>query len=395
MKCLQIIGASSVGGGTYLVMELCRYLVAAGVETHVLCTDPRTVAAFRQLKSVKVIDSICIPRDIHPYACLKAAHKTCGLIRSEQYDVVHTYTATPGFIGRVTAAAARVPVIVHHQAAWASTETSSRLLRFMYSMCEGIALQASSAAICVGHSVADAGASMLFVPNRKLVTICNGISAGRFTKPLDSGRRRALRAGLNVTDEHVLITSTGRLSRQKDCATLIRAVSTLATLMRGRPFAIVIAGDGPADVDLRSLAESLGVSDWIRMPGFRTDVADILRASDIYITTSLREGLSISVLEAMASGKPIVATDIPPNAELVKHESTGLLVPVRSPEAVAKAIARFVHEPGLAAECGRNARKKLLAEYALERMLDETFHLYRTLYAERMNGRAKRMPRAR
>jgi len=114
----------------------------------------------------------------------------------------------------------------------------------------------------------------------------------------------------------------------------------------------------------------------IRFLGFRNNIAQLLCGADIFVATSLREGLSISLLEAMAAARPIIATSIPPNAELIEHEKTGLLVDVHSPEQVANAIMRFVREPELAIRCGLSARELVLRDYTLSRMFGQTWNLY-------------------
>ena len=139
---------------------------------------------------------------------------------------------------------------------------------------------------------------------------------------------------------------------------------------------ISIIGDGPSRPEIEARAQEIGVDDLIRFLGFRNNIPQLLCGVDLFVTTSLREGLSISLLEAMAAARPIVATSIPPNAELIEHEKTGLLVDVRSPEQVARAIIRFVRDPELAVHCGSFARELVLREYTLSRMFQQTWNLY-------------------
>jgi glycosyltransferase involved in cell wall biosynthesis len=94
------------------------------------------------------------------------------------------------------------------------------------------------------------------------------------------------------------------------------------------------------------------------------------------VSTTLREGLSISILEAMASAKPIIATDIPENRELIENEISGITIPINSPAKIVEAIEKFCNNPDFAASCGGKAREKLLKEFTLNRMLDEIYQLY-------------------
>jgi glycosyltransferase involved in cell wall biosynthesis len=161
-----------------------------------------------------------------------------------------------------------------------------------------------------------------------------------------------------------------------------------AEILRGsldRPVVFVFVGDGPDRPALETLANELGLHERVHFLGFRTDIPQLLSSMDIFVTTSLREGLSISLLEAMASARPIVATSIPPNAELIEHEKTGLLVDIHSPEQVAGAIMRYLREPELAASCGCSARALVLRNYTISRMFEQTWELYRE-FAGRRHG---------
>jgi glycosyltransferase involved in cell wall biosynthesis len=149
-----------------------------------------------------------------------------------------------------------------------------------------------------------------------------------------------------------------------------------------KPFVVLLAGDGPERADLESLSASLGADDCVRFLGFRRDVPELLSALDIFVTTSLWEGLSISLLEAMAAARPIVATEIEPNAELIEHKVTGLLVPVRSPEDTARAIARFAFDSELTRRCAGAARRRVLEQFTAERMFREQWNLYEELRRE-------------
>jgi glycosyltransferase involved in cell wall biosynthesis len=144
----------------------------------------------------------------------------------------------------------------------------------------------------------------------------------------------------------------------------------------GVPFTLLLAGDGPDQGKLEELVNSLGLGEQVRFLGFRTDIPSFLAGLDIFVSPTLREGLSISLLEAMAAAKPIVATSILPNAELIEDEVTGLRVPLRDPEQIARAIARFVREPELARSCGMAARRRVLGSYTIDRMFQETWDLY-------------------
>ncbi len=373
------MGNSAYGGATYLILEWCRFLIAKGNQVDVLATDSATIERLRSLRGVRIIDGIIIPREIDLLRDAAALGGLYRLMRAERYDVVHTYTAVPGVLGRVVGRIAGVPVVVHHQAAWSVTEASSRVIRLLYGFLEGIALLASTKTICVGRAVEEEGRRSWFVPQSRLATIPNGINPSPFLRECSRSERESTRRAIGLTEQHVVIGNTGRLSPLKDNLTLIRALPIISHAVRGRPVALVLAGTGPCLSQLQEAAQALGCSNRVHFIGFRDDIPRFLNALDIFATLSLREGLSISMLEAMAAARPIVASDIPPHSELIDHGSTGMLIQPRRPDQAAEVILKLLGDPELGKAMGLQARQAVLRRYTLGRMLEETWDLYVSL----------------
>ena len=383
-KCLQITGNSSYGGAGYLLLGWCRYLLARGWQVDILATDPLWVSELQKIPGLRILQDILIPRDIAPALDLKAFAQMISLMRREHYDVVHTYTATPGFLGRMAARFVGAPVILHHQAGWTVNEFSSWRSRILYTPLEYLVTLASSKSICVSYAVEKQAHQFHIAPSSKLVVICNGIEPQPYIAATQSNdAREALRRELGFPDDHLLIGNTGRLSQQKDNGPLIQAMASLKSLIPDVPYTLLLAGDGPDQQKLEELVHSLDLGEQVRLLGFRSDIPKFLAGIDIFVSPSLWEGLSISLLEAMAAAKPIVTTSILPNAELIEHQVTGLLVPARAPDQIAQAIARFVNEPELAKSCATAARQRVLDHYLIDRMFQETLDLYIDLLSGR------------
>ena len=380
LRTLQMIGNSAFGGGTYLIIKWCRFLQEKSCEVDVLSTDRITVNELKKISGINIINNIYIPRDIHPIDDLIAFLKLSRLFYKNRYDVVHTYSATPGLIGRITAKLARIPVILHHQAGWTVNEFSSLGERLLFTPLENIAVRMSTRSICVGDAVAKQAIKYKLAPAKKLIIIRNGIDAEPFLNNDSSISRNRLLRDWDLPDNAVLIGSTARLSAQKDLPTSILAISKINEMLPNNHFFLLIAGEGSERKTLDRLIKIQGLNRRVILCGFLKNIPDFLAGIDIFVTSSLSEGLSISILEAMASSKPIVATSILPNAELIEHEVTGLLVPPRNPEALAAAILRFFNEPSLAKQCAENARQRVLEKYTLARMFEQTWKLYLDLY---------------
>jgi glycosyltransferase involved in cell wall biosynthesis len=172
-------------------------------------------------------------------------------------------------------------------------------------------------------------------------------------------RRKAARATLGLDDTHMVIGTVGNFTAKKDQKVLLRAAAVL--LPRLTSLRIVLVGTGPLEESLRQLAEHLGLTNHVLFAGSRGDVPEILPAFDVFTLTSRFEGLSIALLEAMATGLPCVATRVGGVPEIVVDEETGILVPAGDVAAVAGALERLLGDPVARARMGDAARARARA----------------------------------
>ena len=379
MKTIQIVGDSKFGGATYLLLEWCRYLIDKGVEVHALSADGPTVEQMGRIEGLRLISDVLIPREVSPGANMKAAFALRRLLRQEKYDVLHTYSSTPGFLGRVVARWCRVPVVTHHQAGFPVSEFSSPLSRLVFRRLEAMAINASTKSICVSHSVRQQAETLGIGRSDRLVTICNGIDIEPWEVSVSEDERAAFRSEIGATDDEVLIVATGRLAEQKGLTYLVQAVPQLTGLLGPKRFRVLFVGEGDCREPLEREIAELGVEDRVTLLGFRTDMPHIVACCDVFCSPSLWEGLSISIMEAMVLNKPIVTTTILPNAELIEHEVTGLLVPPKAVKELAEALAKVIGSPEAAQGMASAANDRVKERYTIQRMFDETWDLYNEL----------------
>jgi glycosyltransferase involved in cell wall biosynthesis len=170
----------------------------------------------------------------------------------------------------------------------------------------------------------------------------------------------------------------------KDQAGLIRA---FAMVRRSHPAALlVLAGDGPCRAELERLATDTGLAEHVKFLGTRDDVPAVMSAFDVFALPSIAEGISNTLLEAMASGLPVVATRIGGNPEIVAERVCGTLVPRQDPEALAAAISEYLEDPETRRRHGAGSRERAVRHFSLERMIEG----YRNLYAGLAAGRLAR-----
>lgn len=220
------------------------------------------------------------------------------------------------------------------------------------------------------------------VPARKVVTIHNGVDTTRFA-PAD---RVAARGALGLAPERPLVGTVGRLDPVKDQAGLVRAFARLRA--HGGDAALVIAGDGPCRDELVGLVSSLGLGGHAFLLGERQDIPRVLAALDLFVLPSIAEGISNTLLEAMATGLPIVATRVGGNPELVEDGVNGILVPRQNPDALASTIGRYLDDARLRDVHGEASRRRAVERFGLGRMCADYTRLYRTLWAGASRGAA-------
>ena len=287
-------------------------------------------------------------------------------VRRERPSVFHAHLTWPlrCSTGIVAAAAARVPAIV-------ATQHLLPLLPARPPRLKRAVVQA-----CIHRYVAVSAAMGAVLrsglPAERVSVIHNGIPLEPYLGARDDALRRML-----TPDDAPLLLTVARLHAQKGIPFLLGA---LARLPRVR---LAIAGDGPDRVALESESARLGISDRVRMLGEREDVAALLAACDLFVLPSLFEGLPVSVLEAMASARPVIATDVGGTTEVVSHGETGLLVPPEDAGSLADAITTLLEDPVLAARLAARGRALVEREFSATVMSERVAQLYDQLLGDR------------
>jgi glycosyltransferase involved in cell wall biosynthesis len=235
-----------------------------------------------------------------------------------------------------------------------------------------LALRPHRRIIAVSEEVKARYAENLRVPARKLVVVRNGI----LVPPPNPSADVALRAELLRGRPNYLVFTPARLHPQKGHAVLLAAAAQVPEAT------FVLAGDGPLRTELEQKARALGVADRCVFLGYRPDVPALLAAADLVVLPSLFEGLPVSVLEAMAAQRPVVATAIGGTDEAITHDQTGLLVPAGDSIALATAIQRVRRDPALAQRLATAGRQRVEREFSSARTASGVMKVYDEIMAE-------------
>ena len=289
-------------------------------------------------------------------------------IRSAQPDIVHTWLFTADLYGRLAAWRAKVPVII---SAVRSVEPdkpwhyvlADRLLRFV-----------TDAFTVNAKAVGEVLTRRERVPPSKIHTIYNGIDLGALDPSIVDG---AVRQQLAVGKGAPLIGIVGRLAPVKDHATFLRAAALVLRRVSSAQF--VLVGDGPLRAELKRLVHLLDIEPSVHFLGNQTNMAEVIGALDLVVVSSTYEGCCNAILEGMAMAKPVVATAVGGNPELVSPGKTGVLVPPSDSAQLAEAIVKLIKDPQRAVAMGAAGRKRVEARFSLQRMVEETGRLYQHL----------------
>lgn len=364
-RIAQIIPSLRVGGLEKVVLRLVESL---GDPIEHLVVTPSGDGPLRQdfPPGIRVVAMA----EHHPSDKWNAL-RMARLFRAFRPDIVHTrnWTCIDAVIG---ARLARVPVVVHGEHGRDAADPHGRNL--LRRRVRRLLAPLVTEFVTVSRDLARWLIEEVGIPGRKVTHLCNGVDTRRFLP----GDRDAARRALGVPDGLALVGTVGRLDPVKDHAGLIRAFTEE---LGQRPAILVVAGDGPAGPHLAELVRARGAGSRIRLLGERDDIPLVLRALDLFVLPSVGEGISNAILEAMATGLPVVATRVGGNSELVADGLTGRLIEPGSTAALAEAIGGYLDDPSLAMRHGRAARERVEREFSLEKMLAGYADLYRRCLA--------------
>lgn len=298
------------------------------------------------------------------------------LLARERFDVVHTHTSVGGLYGRLAARLHRVPVKIWTIHGYASHPGIPGWLQGPLQRVERALDPLTDHYIAISRAMCEEGIRKRIFTREKVTVIPNGLDLG--TIPLLPPRSRAARRAGPV------ICTVARLEPQKGVEFLIRAMP--AVLQRLPAARLRIAGDGPLRGRLEALCHRLGVAARVEFLGWRQDVAAVLAEADLFCVPSLWEGFGLTLVEAMAAGRAVVASRVDGIPEVVEDGVTGTLVPPADPAALAAALAGLLEDPDRLDRMGAAGRARAEQRFDHRRMLEAYGVLYQRLVCERGGG---------
>lgn len=245
--------------------------------------------------------------------------------------------------------------------------------KMLYKAAKGLSARVTA----VSEEAAELLTSITGVDQGTVQLIPNGVDTDRFRPASSPEAKQRLRQQKGLPSHGILVGCVAALRPVKNHAGLLEALGRIMPGSRAAVF-LALVGDGPLRRDLENLAREMALEDRVLFLGKRTDVADLLRCFDLFVLNSLTEGLSYALLEAMASGLPVVATAVGAAVRLIDDGRQGFLVAPKDTEALAQALKKLLDDPLALQRMGKEARKTVESEYGINKMLER----YRALYME-------------
>jgi len=315
-------------------------------------------------------------REVNPVKDFLALIRLTQLMRQGRYQIVHTHSSKAGILGRWAAKFAGVPVIIHTVHGWGHHDRQHPLVRAYYILLEKLTLPITDKLIVVSGLNIDKGLADGIGKPSDYVVIRSGIELDRFGHP--QVPREETRRAWGIPLDAPLVGTVTRLSPQKAPLDFVRAAAQVAQAYPQAWFMMV--GDGPLRAEVTQLATELGIADRLVLTGLRRDVPELMAAFDLFVLSSLWEGLPRVLPQAMATGLPVIATACDGSAEAVEDGANGFLTPPGAPAILADQVMKLLADPALAAQLGRVGQQRA-AEFSDQEMVAAITALYTELLA--------------
>jgi len=369
-------------------LPVMRALVERGAKVWAV-SPPGEYSAHFQEHGIEFVPIALDRKTFNPLKAWGTVRQLARILQDLQPDVLHTSTLRPNAYGALAGWLAKVPVIVGTVEGLGTLYTNHdpkiRLARWGVEQVTRLALRAADAVIFLNPDDREYYVShRLCRPEQARLIVSVGVDVHAFSPDRFSlADREAMRQRWGLPSDVVVVTMVARLIAPKG----VREFLQVAERLNGKARFVLIGEPDPGNPDSLSWED---IQDYIQRgvvlaPGWQKDVASWLAMTDVFVLPSYREGTPVTVLEAMAMGLPVVATDVPGCREAVVHGKTGFLVSPRDIEGLVRAIQRLIEDPELRWRMGRAGRERAVESFAVERIVEQYIELYSELLDRKMS----------
>lgn len=372
-KILFVITKSNFGGAQKYVFDLAVGLPKDKFDVAVALGGSGILIQKLQVEHIRVLPIFSLLRDVNPWSDITAFFELWRMFREEKPDVVHLNSAKAGGVGALSARLAGVPKIIFTAHGWAFNEERQLWQKLFIKFFSWITVMLSHETIAVSDAVKNNTENWPMV-SEKISVIKNGTKEPEFI-PRETARQRIFaKANIHIPENAFAVGTIAELHKNKG---LIYAIEAVAKLAPQNPnLYYFVLGDGEEKEHLEALVGLHGLQERVFLLGFVEDASRFLPAFELFVLPSITEGLALVLLEAGLAKLPVVATSVGGIPEVIENGKTGLLVPSRDPEAIAKTIQTLTTDNALAKRFGETLRERVLTEFPLSRVIKDTVFLY-------------------
>lgn len=379
IKVAVIITKLELGGAQKVAISICEKLDKNKFDTVLICGCGGILDEETQNK-IKVIFIKDLIREINPIKDLKALFSIYKILKKEKPDIVHTHSSKAGIIGRLAAKLCGIKNIIHTIHGFSFNDTQSILKRNLFIFLEKAGAKISKYLIPVSTENITKGLSNHIGKKEQYKYIRLGVDIDNFK---NFNGIPSLKKELNINDHDVLVTTIGPFKPQKNLPDFIKIAKNISD--KHKQFKFVIVGDGILRPQFEKLIEDYNIAKNIFLIGWRRDISNILNSSDIFVMTSLWEGLPISTIEAMCCGLAPIVNDVDGQREIVKDKFNGFLIKPYDIKSSEEKIILLANNNKLKNELSLNAKNSIDYTFSIDYMIKQHETLFLSLQRSSVN----------
>lgn len=362
INIIHVLACLDVGGAELLVLDFLKRLNRDKYAPTV-CSLKKNGSIEKDFKTAGIPVLVADKKD---GIDLSLPFKLARIFCREKIDIVHTHNAAPWLYGGIASRILNSKILFHTEHANLYGHDKKMMLAERYLS------RITSRVIVDADKVGDFLVNTEKINRNKIELVFNGVDIDKYSNIKIN--RVSKRLELGITPEQKLIGIVARLSRVKDHKNLLDAHSAIIKII---PEArLMIIGDGELRVELENYSEAKGLKNHVIFLGTRSDIPELLKILDVFVLCSTSEGLPVTILEAMAAGLPIVATNVGGNPEVIVDNHSGFLVPAKNPQKLAETIISILNDETLACDFGKNGQTRCRELFSLDGMVKKYSELY-------------------
>ena len=373
IKLLHVITHLPIGGAQDNTLYTVELLNKDKYDISLSCNlNGELVSRAKKVKHLKLYDVPNLRREVSIINDIRAFLYLYKLIKKENFTIIHTHSSKAGFLGRIAAMLNKTPIVIHTIHGFAFHDYMNSFKKNILIYLEKLSAKWTHGLVTVSNLNKKKVVDLGIAPIEKLKNIYSGIDLTLFINEKNDQFRKEL----NLDSNHLLLGSVGRLSNQKDPVTMIEAFYIV--IKRFPNAHLTLVGDGELRDEILIKIDQLQLNGRVHLTGNKNDPWKIYHSLDLFIMSSIYEGLGRSITEALSCGVPVVCTSVEGVPEIVRDNETGILVPPKDPGALATGIIKSLNDMDNARKMAEEGRKFVNENFDVKKMVDDIDMLYDT-----------------